>query len=94
MHWDMEGASGLFKRSQTWYWEDGVSEEDAEEGKRLLTDDVNSAALEGGATQIVACDAHHGGGNLQVDRLSSDSRFTWYHHTVDYDDGTRRWHSS
>jgi len=36
MHWDMEGASGLFSREQTWFWEPGVREPIAAEGRALL----------------------------------------------------------
>jgi hypothetical protein len=44
MLWGMEGASGIYAREHLWYWEEGVRAEMAEEGRRLLTADVNSAA--------------------------------------------------
>ena len=43
MHWDMEGVSGLLTREQVWYWEPGVREEVAREGRELLMADVASA---------------------------------------------------
>src|SRR5262249_6769800 len=56
MHWDMEGVSGLFSREQVWFWEEGVRQEVADEGRRLLMADVNSAtaaALEAGADRVI-----------------------------------------
>ena len=31
MHWDMEGASGVFTCEEVWYWEEGVRPRIAEE---------------------------------------------------------------
>lgn len=81
MLWDMEGTSGLFKRSQTWFWEKGVSKEDADEGIRLLIADVNSAAvaaLEAGADRVIVCDTHHGGGNIRLKEMFADPRITYH----------------
>ena len=75
MHWDMEGASGLFTREQTWFWEPGVRAEVAAEGRRLLTADVESAcaaALAAGAEAVIVCDTHHGGGNLDLEQMTVD----------------------
>jgi D-amino peptidase len=94
MHWDMEGASGLFTREQTWYWEPGVRAEVAAEGRRLLTADVESAcaaALAAGASAVIVCDTHHGGGNLDLERLTVDPRITYLERSVGYQDGRRRW---
>ncbi len=81
MHWDMEGASGLFTREQTWYWEKGVRAEVAEEGRRLLMADVNSAvqaALDAGAEAVIVCDTHTGGGNLRIPEMLADPRVTYH----------------
>src|SRR6266568_1313591 len=54
VHWDMEGASGIFTREQAWYWETGVREQVAAEARELFTADVNSAsvaALAAGVTE-------------------------------------------
>ena len=94
MHWDMEGASGLFTREQTWYWEPGVREPVAAEGRRLLMADVDSAcaaALVAGADQVIVCDTHHGGGNLELEKMTSDPRITYLGRSVGYQDGRRRW---
>src|SRR5450631_2580399 len=56
VHWDMEGASGIFTREQAWYWEQGVRENVAAEARQLFTADVNSlsaAALEAGASNLI-----------------------------------------
>ena len=50
-----------------WFWEEGVPQEVADEGRRLLIADINSAAaaaLEAGADELIICDTHHGGGNI------------------------------
>lgn len=80
MLWDMEGVSGLFTREHAWWWEANARPSVAQEGRRLLTDDVNSAAaaaLEAGATELVVCDTHHGGGNFLWDQLLADPRITY-----------------
>src|SRR6266542_56167 len=90
----MEGTSGLFRKEQAWYWEPGVPEETAEEGRQLLMADVNAAsaaALEGGVDEVIVCDTHHGGGNVRVDELLADPRITYHgRSTVTLADGTRR----
>lgn len=81
MHWDMEGVSGIFTREHVWYWEEGTREHIAEEGRQLLIADVNSAvaaALEAGADEVIVCDTHHGGGNIELGQMLSDSRITYH----------------
>ncbi|MBN1399465.1 MAG: M55 family metallopeptidase, partial [Anaerolineae bacterium] len=94
MHWDMEGASGLFTREHAWYWEEGVPAHVAEEGKRLLTADARSAALaalEAGADELVVCDTHHGGGNMDPAQMTFDPRMTFLPRSVGYQGAARRW---
>lgn len=94
MHWDMEGVSGLFTRAQAWYWEPGVSEREAEEGRRLLMADINSAvaaALEAGADEVIVCDTHHGGGNIRIEEMLPDPRVTYHVRSVADEAGKRRW---
>jgi D-amino peptidase len=91
--WDMEGTSGLFKRAQTWFWEKGVSEEDAEEGRKLINADVNSAtaaALKAGADRVIVCDTHHGGGNIRLKDLLVDPRVSYHVRSTEIVDGARR----
>jgi D-amino peptidase len=94
MHWDMEGTSGLLTREQVWFWEPGVREDVAREGRELLMADVDSActaALSAGADELIVCDTHHGGGNLELDRMRVDPRITYLGRAVGYQDGKRRW---
>lgn len=80
MLWDMEGASGILRREQTWVWEEGVRPDVAEEGFRLLEADVNSAvraALDAGADEVIVCDTHRGGGNLRAANVLKDPRVTY-----------------
>lgn len=94
MHWDMEGASGIFTREQAWYWETGVREQVAAEARELLTADVNSAsqaALDAGAAELIVCDTHHGGGNFVKEKLLRDRRITYLYRSVGLEDGKRRW---
>ncbi|MDP6779850.1 MAG: M55 family metallopeptidase [Candidatus Latescibacteria bacterium] len=91
MHWDMEGTSGLFTRDQAWYWHDGVPEQVAAEGCRLITEDVNSAAqaaLDAGVDEVIVCDTHHGGGNIILEEAISDPRITVHGKSRD---ATGRW---
>jgi D-amino peptidase len=91
MHWDMEGVSGIFTREHVWYWEEGTRAHIAEEGRQLLTSDINSAvasALEAGADEVIVCDTHHGGGNIELDKMFSDPRITYH---VRSRDATGRW---
>ncbi len=92
--WDMEGASGIFTREQAWYWEEGVRENVAAEARELFTADVNAvstAALAAGASELIVCDTHHGGGNLVREKLSTDPRITYYYHTRGTENGKTRW---
>ncbi len=69
METDMEGASGLWKESQT----QPDSPGDYEYGKRCLTRDVNTvvaAAFDNGASQIVIRDGH-GGSGLNWDEVDA-----------------------
>jgi len=94
MHWDMEGVSGLFTREQVWFWEEGVRPEVADEGRRLLMADVNSAtaaALEAGADQVIVCDTHHGGGNIVIPEMLADPRVTYHGRSRAVRDGKSRW---
>jgi D-amino peptidase len=94
VHWDMEGASGIFTREQAWYWEQGVRENVASDARQLFTSDVNSlsaAALEAGVSDLIVCDTHHGGGNLIQENLLSDHRIKYLYRSVGLEDGKRRW---
>jgi D-amino peptidase len=94
MHWDMEGVSGLFSREQVWFWEDGVRPEIADEGRRLLMADVNSATaatLEAGVDQVIVCDTHHGGGNMVIPEMLADPRVTYHGRSRAIRDGKPRW---
>jgi len=94
MHWDMEGVSGILRREQVWFWEEGVREEVAEEGRGLLIADINSAAaaaLEAGAEELIVCDTHHGGGNIILDQVLADPRITYLETSRGYQDGKLRW---
>jgi D-amino peptidase len=94
MHWDMEGVSGIVRREQVWYWEDGVPEEVGDEGRRLLIADINSAvaaALEAGVDELIVCDTHHGGGNIVLDQTLTDPRVTYLEASRGRQDGRLRW---
>jgi D-amino peptidase len=94
LHWDMEGVGGLFTREQVWYWEPGVRESVAAEGRALLQADVisaNAAALAAGADELIVCDTHHGGGNFDLARLPADPRITYLGRSTGYQDGKLRW---
>ena len=94
VHWDMEGASGIFTREQAWYWENGVRENVAAEARKLFTADVNAAtaaALEAGATELIVTDTHHGGGNLLMDDVMKDHRIRYNQRSVGMENGKRRW---
>src|SRR5436305_8749332 len=94
MHWDMEGVSGLFTREQVWFWEEGVRPEIADEGRRLLMADVNSAtaaALKAGADRVIVCDTHHGGGNMIIPEMLDDPRVTYHGRSRAVRDGKSRW---
>ena len=94
VHWDMDGGNGIFTREQSWYWEEGVRKHIAEEARAIFTAQVNaasSAALASGATELIVCDTHHGGGNLIQDRLLHDPRITYHYRSVGMEAGKRRW---
>jgi len=91
MHWDMEGVSGIFTREHVWYWEEGTRKHIADEGRQLLMADINSAvkaALEAGADEVIVCDTHHGGGNIELDKMFSDPRIIYH---VTSRDANGRW---
>jgi len=94
MHWDMEGVSGIFEREQVWFWEPGARERKAREGRDLLMADVNSAseaALAAGVDELIVCDTHHGGGNVETERMLKDARITYLWRPSGYQDGKYRW---
>ena len=94
MHWDMEGVSGIFTREHVWFWEEGTREQIAEEGRQLLIADVNSAsgaALEAGVDELIVCDTHHGGGNIELERMLADPRITYLEKPRGYQNGEYRW---
>jgi len=94
MLWDMEGVSGIHSREQTWFWEDGVRPEVAAEGKRLLMEDINSAAaaaLGAGVDELIVCDTHTGGGNIVLERMLDDPRITYLTKSRGHQDGKFRW---
>jgi len=94
MHWDMEGASGIFTREHLWHWEECVREHIMEEGRQLLTADINSAvaaALKAGVDELLVCDTHHGGGNIILEQMLSDPRVMYLESPRGYQDGKLRW---
>jgi len=94
MHWDMEGVSGIVNRQQVWFWEEGVPKEVADEGQRLLIEDINSAAaaaLEAGVDELIVCDTHHGGGNIIMDQMLTDPRITYLQNARGFQGGEYRW---
>ena len=94
MHWDMEGTSGLFLREQAWYKQKEVKPEVAEEGIKLLIADVNSAAeaaLKAGATELLICDTHGGGGNFRAKEMFADPRITYLYRSRGYEGKFLRW---
>ena len=95
MHWDMEGASGLFTRAHAWYWEPGVPEHIKEEGRQLLMADINAAvaaALDAGANHVIICDTHHGGGNIRVAEMLQVVKLRAAGHAADYASALRALH--
>jgi D-amino peptidase len=94
IHWDMDGASGIFTREQAWYWENGVHEDVPMQARRLFTADVNAgtaAALEAGAAELIITDTHHGGGNLLMNEVIKDRRVRYNERSVGMENGKRRW---
>ena len=76
---DMEGASGICCVEHCWRTES--FEQLYQEGRRLLTKDINracAAALSAGVDELVVCDTHSGGGrNILWDDLLVDPRITY-----------------
>jgi len=94
MHWDMEGTSGMFVREQAWYKQKAVKPEVAEEGIKLLIADVNSAAeaaLKAGASELIICDTHGGGGNFRPKEMLADPRITYLYRSQGYEGKSFRW---
>jgi D-amino peptidase len=94
MHWDLDGATGIFTREQAWWWEANVREHVAAQARELMTADVNAgtrAALEAGVTDLIVLDTHHGGGNLYPDKLVQDRRVTYHLRSVGQQGGKKRW---
>jgi D-amino peptidase len=91
---DMDGSPGIFTREQAWYWETGARPEVGREARELFTADINAAseaALEAGATELIVCDTHHGGGNFIQEKLLRDKRITYLYRSVGMEEGKRRW---
>ena len=91
--WDMEGTCGIYSREQAWYWEQGVRDQIPGEARALFTADVNAAsraALEAGATELIVCDTHHGGGNLVRESLLMDGRIMYHYRSTEEENGKRR----
>ena len=94
LHCDMDGSPGIFTREQAWYWETGARPEVGREARDLFTADINAAseaALAAGATELIVCDTHHGGGNFIQENLLRDTRITYLYRSVGMEDGKRRW---
>ena len=80
---DMEGASQV-DSFETGDWRNA---EKHRIGCDLLAGDINAAvegALQGGAQEIVVCDAHGGGGNLQQKDLAAPARLVLPRGSQDY----------
>ena len=94
MHWDMEGASGIFRRAQAWYYKPGATEQDRVDGQRLLAADMRAAitaVLEAGVDELIVCESHHGGGNYRAAEMPQDPRVTYFEHGVATEGGRQRW---
>lgn len=90
----MDGSPGIYTREQAWYWENGARPEIALEARELFTADINNlsrAALDAGATELIVCDTHHGGGNFIQDKLLRDPRVAYLYRSVGDENGQRRW---
>jgi D-amino peptidase len=64
---DMEGISGIRMPEQT-----QVGHPEYAAGRELMMQEMNvaiSAAFDAGATEVVACDTHYGGGQVLVERM-------------------------
>ena len=66
---DMEGISGIRKPEQVQF-----DSPEYAEGCKLMTDDINAAidaAFLAGATEVVACDTHGGGGQVKIAEMDT-----------------------
>ena len=71
---DMEGISGIRYPEQV----QSANAADYEEGRALMIADVNAAVegcFRGGATEVLVCDTHGGGGQLRLEQM--DPRATY-----------------
>jgi D-amino peptidase len=94
MHWDMEGASGIFRRAQAWYYKPGATEQDRVDGQQLLEADMHAAitaVLDAGVDELIVCESHHGGGNYRPAEMPQDPRVTYFERGVATEGGRRRW---
>lgn len=67
---DMEGISGIRRMEQVKSEHPG----DYEEGRKLMFQDINvcvDGAFAGGATEVIVCDTHGGGGQVRVAEMDS-----------------------
>jgi D-amino peptidase len=70
---DMEGISGILFQEQV----QSVSPKYAA-ACDLMMQDMNTAieaAFEGGATEVVACDTHGGGGQIRIEKMDARARY-------------------
>ncbi len=70
---DMEGTSGIWRVTQT-----QPGQPEYQQGRELLMADVNAAiagAFDGGATEVVACDTHGGGGHFLTEKMDPRARY-------------------
>jgi len=70
---DMEGISGILFQEQV---QSGSPKYAA--ACDLMMQDINTAieaAFEGGATEVVACDTHGGGGQIQIEKMDARARY-------------------
>jgi D-amino peptidase len=91
---DMDGSPGIFTREQAWYWESGARPEIGLQARELFTadiDGISAAALDAGATELIVCDTHHGGGNLIQEKVLKDPRITYLFRSVGMEGNQRRW---
>jgi D-amino peptidase len=70
---DMEGTSGIWRPEQV-----DSAQAEYQQGRELLMADVNSAiagAFDGGATQVIACDTHGGGGHFLIQKMDDRAEY-------------------
>jgi len=66
---DMEGISGVRRQPQV-----QIDSPEYAEGRNLMMADMNAAIdglFQGGATEVVACDTHGGGGQVRIGDMDS-----------------------